>query len=134
METLLWGGFILIAGVLAIVVFRLLTVKRMVRNRHPMNVNDIHRNVANMVSLNTVDLVFRELGNAYSVDPRLIRPEDSLQHFFDLDSWDLGVGTEKLQQWLQNIGIEEIDTQPKTVLDLLILVESHLQSSHVSHP
>lgn len=131
MEAILLGVSILVA-VLAVIAFRLFAMRRIVQKRLPIDISDIHRTVADKVSLDTVKLVLLELGSAYSVDPRLVRPEDSLKRFFDLDSWDLGVGTEKLSQWLKSIGIEKIDAQPETVLDLLILVESRHKPSQSS--
>ncbi len=38
--------------------------------------------------------VFEKLGECYSIDPRLIRPDDPLKKFIDIDSWDIGLGTE----------------------------------------
>jgi hypothetical protein len=75
------------------------------------------------VSLDTFTRVFRALGEAYSLDPRLIRPDDSLKRLLDMDSWVLDAGTEKLNRWLNSIGVEDITVKPVTVLDLLLLVE-----------
>ena len=88
-----------------------------------MTFEEIHRSVAGKVALDTFTKVFHALGEAYSVDPRLIRPEDSLKKLLDADSWVLDAGTEKLNRWLTSIGIERISDQPSTVLDLLVLVE-----------
>lgn len=112
-----------------IIAFRFFAIRRIGLNRTPIALQEIHSSVANQVSLDTLTLVFRMLGDAYGVEPRLIRPEDSLKRFLDSDSWRLDIGTEKLNKWLQSIGIKEIDTQPATVLDLLILVESRQKSS-----
>lgn len=68
--------------------------------------------------------VYNTLSNAYSVNPKLIRPSDSLKKFFDIDSWDLDAGTEKMEEWLvKNLKIATPKKEIKTVLDLLILVE-----------
>lgn len=123
MNALLWGGLIAI-GIATVVAFRFYAVRRIDLNRTPIDLQEIHHSIADRVSLDTLKLVFRMLGDAYKIEPRLIRPEDSLRRFFDSDSWRLDVGTEKLNEWLQSIGVKEIDVQPKTVLDLLILVES----------
>ena len=88
-----------------------------------MTFDEIHRSVAGNVTLDTFTKVFHALGEAYSVDPRLIRPEDSLKKLLDADSWALDAGTEKLNRWLTSVGIEKVTDQPSTVLDLLVLVE-----------
>jgi hypothetical protein len=131
MNTVLWGGLIAI-GIAVVIAFRLVAIRRIGLNRTLIDFQVIHRAVANQVSLETLTLVFQMLGDAYGVEPRLIRPNDPLKRFLDADSWRLDVGTEKLNNWLQSIGIREIDVQPATVLDLLILVESRHKSSQLS--
>ena len=128
MDGIRWAGLFAI-GMVVIIAFRFFAIRRIGLNRTPIALQEIHSSVANQVSLDTLTLVFRMLGDAYGVEPRLIRPEDSLKRFLDSDSWRLDIGTEKLNKWLQSIGIKEIDTQPATVLDLLILVESRQKSS-----
>lgn len=69
--------------------------------------------------------VFKALGNSYSINPQLIRPTDSLKIFFDIDSWDLDVGREKMEEWIVKIlKIERPKKEIKTVIDLLILAET----------
>jgi len=46
-----------------------------------------------------------------------------------MDSWVLDAGTDKLNQWLIQIGIDESAKQPSTVLDLLLLVERKMRTS-----
>ena len=94
-----------------------------------MKLEEIHRSVANRVTVDTFVKVFDALGDAYSIDPRLIRPEDSLKKLLDADSWVLDAGTEKMNRWLTSVGIESVSRQPSTVLDLLLLVEQKLQNA-----
>ncbi|MCS6304870.1 MAG: hypothetical protein H8K07_14595 [Nitrospira sp.] len=125
---LLWGGLIAI-GIMAVITFRYFSIRRITFNRTPIDLQAIHRSIADKASLDTVKQVFHVLGDAYLVDPRLIRLDDSLRSFSNADSWQLDVGTEQLNKWLQSIGIKEIETQPNTVLDLLLLVESRNKPS-----
>lgn len=125
---LLWGGLLAI-GMLAVIAFRLFAIRRIGLNRTPVDLQEIHGTVADKVSLETFKLVYHMLGEAYKVEPQIIRPGDPLKRFFDSDSWTLDMGTERLNKWLQSIGIKEINAQPATVLDLLILVESRQKSS-----
>lgn len=128
MTVVLLGGLIA-TGIVAVIVFRLLAVRRLGRNRKPLDFQEIHHAVADQVSLDTLTLVFEMLGDAYGVEPRLIRPNDPLKHLFDSDSWTLDMGTEKLNKWLQSIGMAHVDAQPTTVLDLLLLVEARHKSN-----
>jgi hypothetical protein len=125
---LLWGGLIAI-GTMAVIAFRYFSIRRITLNRTPIDLQEIHRTVADKASFDTVKQVFQALGDAYSVDPGLIRPEDPLKYFSNADSWRLDAGTEQLNKWLQSIGIKEIGAQPKTVLDLLVLVETRHKPS-----
>lgn len=127
MDAIKWGSLFAI-GLVVIVAFRFFAIRRIGLNRSPLDLQEIHRPVASQVSLDTLTLVFQKLGDAYGVEPRLIRPDDSLKRFLDSDSWSLDIGTEKLNEWLQSIDVKEFDVQPKTVLDLLILVESRIKS------
>lgn len=125
---LLWGGLIAI-GTMAVIAFRYFSIRRITLNRTPIDLQEIHRTIADKASFDTVEQVFQALGEAYSVDPGLIRPEDPLRYFSNADSWRLDAGTEQLNKWLQSIGIKEIGAQPKTVLDLLVLVETRHKPS-----
>ncbi len=67
--------------------------------------------------------VLTNLGHGYGLDPNLIRPHDRLQPFYDLDSWSLGLGADRITKWLTEEGVTGIDTQPSTVLELIHLIE-----------
>lgn len=123
MNETLWILVIAVAAIL-VIGFRLLGRQRAVGGRTPIDLEDMHRGFSHQVSLSTFSQVFTALGEAYSVDPRLIRPEDSLNKLLDMDSWLLDAGTEKLNRWLNSIGIDQKAARPSTVLDLLLLVES----------
>ena len=65
--------------------------------------------------------VVNAIGVAYQIDPRLLRPSDSLKKLYGLDSWDLGEGTMQLNDWVkQNFGITRFEIEPKTIIDLLV--------------
>lgn len=98
--------------------------RRMVLMRHaPMELEKIHEIGAPAVRFSTFKSVYAALGAAYAIDPRTIRPQDSLRLFLDLDTWSLGMGTEKLEQWMASIGIQDLKQRPVTVLDLLMLAD-----------
>ena len=99
MNGTVWIVAIAVAAVL-VGAFTFLARRRAVGGRTPMNLEEIHRSVASNVTLDTFTKVFHALGEAYSVDQRLIRPEDSLKKLLDMDSWVLDAGTDKLNRWL----------------------------------
>jgi hypothetical protein len=97
------------------------------KGRKSIPLNDIYNNFIKDkgISYTTFTDVFKKLGECYSINPSRIRPTDNFKLFTDIDSWDLDAGTEKMEKWLlQIIGESKDITKIKTVLDLLILVES----------
>lgn len=120
---LLFACIVLIAGLL-VWLGRYTAMKKFVRGRRPLSVQEIHQTIAPGISLDTLAQVYDVLGTAYGVAPTLIRPGDSFKDFFDLDSWHLDTGTEKVNEWLESQAIQKPSGQLATVLDLLRLVES----------
>lgn len=120
---LLLAFIILIASAL-IWLGRYTSRQKFIKGRSPLSFEEIQSSMAPGISLNTLAPVFDVLGEAYGVDPRLIRPDDSFKSFFDLDSWTLDAGTEKINKWLTSQGIQKTNGQLVTVFDLLLLVES----------
>lgn len=122
MDTWLWIGLI---GVAAILVFgfRALARRKVSSGRVPVELREIHQSISDKVSFETMEQVYRAIGDAYSLDPRLVRPDDPLKRLLDMDSWALDAGTEKLNVWLRATGVEAERRQIPTILDLLVLVE-----------
>jgi len=101
--------------------------KQSFRDRKPMTFEEIYNAYVKNYDIRyeTFIEVFKALGNSYSVNPQLIRPTDHLKIFFDIDSWDLDAGTDKINDWLvKTLKIENPNKEIKTVSDLLILVET----------
>jgi hypothetical protein len=97
--------------------------KRFIRNRIPLSFEEIRRSSQVDVSTESLARVLRTLGDLYRVNPQLLRPNDELKDFFDLDSWSLGTGTEKLNKWLADEGFTDVSPGPTTILDLVLLLE-----------
>jgi hypothetical protein len=106
--------------------------RKVIKGRSPLSFEEIQRSMATGISLRTLGQVFDVLGEAYGIDPRLIRSNYSFKNFFDLDSWTLDAGTEKVNNWLTSQGVQKPNSQLITVLDLLLLVESG--RSGAAHP
>lgn len=86
------------------------------------------------VSTESLARVLETLGDIYRVNPQLLRPNDKLKDFFDLDSWSLGIGTEKLNKWLAEEGFTDVNPTPTTILDLVLLLEDRKLQSSTSLP
>lgn len=114
---LVLGGISVVAGL------RYLGRRKLVSRRKPEEITAIHARVSEEVSLDALRDVMQAVGQAYALDPALIRPEDSLEQFMNADSWSLDAGTEKLNQWLISNGLGEQPRHVRTVLELASLVE-----------
>jgi hypothetical protein len=118
-----------------IVAYRTLLRKQSFKGREPLTFEDIYRTVGEQhhIQFTTFAEVYKALGDCYAVDPRLIRPSDSLKKLFDIDSWDLGEGTYKMETWLAKTFGEIRGGNPmQTVLDLLVRAEANRQSPSAS--
>ena len=114
-----------------VIAYRTLLRKQSFKDREPLPLEDIYRTVGDQhhIQFNTFAEVYKALGDCYSVDPRLIRPSDSLKKLFDIDSWDLGEGTQRMEAWLAKAFGEIRSGNPmQTVLDLLVRAEANRQS------
>lgn len=113
----------LIASAVAVGGFRILGRRRMFRGRSSVSMSRIHAPVSHQVSLDALNDVLHALGQAYAVDPGLIRPDDALKAFMDTDSWILGEGTKKLSAWLAANGLGPERIRAETVSELALVVE-----------
>jgi hypothetical protein len=114
---------LIVAGVAAVLIFGYMHKRRLTMGREAIELMVIHGQVADQVSFEVLRDVLSQIGHAYSIDPRMIRPEDALERFSDTDSWMLDAGTERLNKWLIENGLEDSPTSAKTVLDLALLIQ-----------
>lgn len=125
------GGVLLlilmVAGIAVVSGLGYFSKRKLTSNRERMDVAAIHAHVSDEVSLEVFRDVLSKVGQAYSIDPKLIRPEDPLAEFLKADSWALDAGTEQLNRWLVENGVDEQPTSAVTVLDLARLLESRSQ-------
>lgn len=100
--------------------------KQYFRGREPMSLEKIYNSYIKKygIKYETFEKVYRKLGDSYSIDSQLIRPSDPMKMFFNIDSWDLDAGTEKIEEWLEKtLKMDVPKKEIKTVLDFLIYVE-----------
>lgn len=104
------GGAILVAGL------RVLSKRSFVNGRTPSSLEDLHASVKDRVSFEIFREVWTVLGDAYGVDPRLIRVTDTFAELSKADSWVLGKGEDQIMTWVGKRGLGQ---PPKlnTVLD-----------------
>jgi hypothetical protein len=77
------------------------------------------------VCYETFEQVLNLIGQAYTVDPKRLRPSDKLEKLYDLDSWELYAGTEKLSFWLEkSFDITSFETEPETIAELIKNINS----------
>lgn len=124
----LWMALI-VAGIAAVAGLGYLSRRKLTSNREPMDVEVLHAHISDEVGLDVLRDVLDNLGHAYRIDPKLIRPGDCLADLLKADSWLLDAGTESLNRWLVEKGVGEQSPAPVTVLDLARLLESGRQPS-----
>lgn len=93
-----------------------------------MPLEDIHGTVKDDVSFGVFSEVWAVLGNAYSVDPMLLRPTDTFQALGKVDSWTLGSGEDAIDDWLRKCGLG-VPPQLHTLLEFAKWVQSSRDSS-----
>lgn len=117
-----WLAITVIGGAALVAGFRALSKRSLFKGRSPSSLEELHAQVKDRVSLEVFREVWTALGEAYGVDPRLIRPTDTFAELGKADSWDLGKGEDQLATWVDKRGLER---PPKldTVSDLAAWVE-----------
>jgi hypothetical protein len=113
----LWLLVGLVAAIGAVLVFRALARRSVFRGRVAVTLTEVHASVKDQVSFEVFSEVWTEMGKAYGVDPRLIRPTDTFADLSKADSWALGKADDHLAKWLDSRGLGR-PPQLRTVLDL----------------
>jgi len=119
------GAFI-IAAVAVVTAARWLSKRNILSGRKPISLVEMYQQDATSigVSYEVFEKVLDVIGQAYRVDPRMLRLSDKLKALYDLDSWDLGEGTEELNERVaKDFGIVHFETEPKTIAELISEIE-----------
>lgn len=130
MSDALFFVILIAVSIWLIIIFRFISIKKLIGKRDHQSLDVIYEGIKNEVSFETFSEVFQSLGDSYSIDPRLLRIEDTLIQLQSLDSWSLGSGTEKMEKWLTDRGITKCDVKLTSVKDILLLVESNMKRSN----
>ncbi len=113
----------LVAAIVAVMVFRGLARRSVIRGRVAVPLTEVHASVKDQVSFEVFNEVWTEIGKAYGIDPRLIRPTDTFADLDKVDSWVLGKADDELARWLDERGLGR-PPQLRTVLDLATWMRS----------
>ena len=120
---------LILCGVAAVAFFGWVSRLHLVADRKPVDVGDLYLSVSSKVDIAALRAVMRGVGESYSINPELIRPEDPLSGFIKADSWLLGAGTERLNEWLADNGLDAHLASSLTVLELAQALEDSRRSS-----
>ena len=118
-----WLLALFVLGVAVVWFFRTRSRKSFLKEREPRQLTEIHSEVQDKVSSEVFNEVWSKIGEAFVIDPRLIRPDDTLKVLSTIDSWDLGKGEDVLCQWIEQ---EHLGKPPSltTVIDLARWVQT----------
>ena len=127
-----WLLGILVVVAVAVVVAALWIGKRnTLSGRNSISLADMYQQdmTATGTSLEVFEKVLNIVGQAYSIDPEKLRPSDELKTFYDLDSWGLGEGTERLNDRLvEEFGITKFEVEPESILELVVEVGKQIKA------
>jgi hypothetical protein len=121
------------AGIGLVLAFGFYSRRRLISNRRPIDTEVIHSNLSVEIDFYALRDTLNTLGKAFSIDPKLIRPDDYLSEYIRADSWNLGAGSERLDQWLIENKISVRLTSVSTVLDLAQILENSRQKQRSEH-
>ena len=96
--------------------------RRAFRQRKLRDLSEVYESEVRQrgVDRETFEDVMNAVAKCFSLDPRVIKPTDSLRAFKAMDSWYLWHGWDQLEDWLARRGAEAPpNPPPKTVLDLI---------------
>ena len=124
----LWLAVAVAVGIAAVVLSRSLARKRFAADRQPIPLEVLASQLDGDLSTDVVTEVWTAVGAAYGIDPKMIRPDDDLKRLAAIDSWDLGQGEDKLDEWLRTKNLEG-RPQIKTMKDLAVWIQSGRRSS-----
>jgi len=125
-------SIIIMISIIAFLIIKWLSKRRFFRGRYLVSLTELYQKnmIGTGVDCETFEKVFNIIGHAYRVDPRKLRPSDKLQVLYDLDTWDIGEGTEELNEQLaKEFGITEFEAEPNTISELMIEVKKQLRKN-----
>jgi len=121
------GGMLVAVSIIVITIMRWTIRCRVFRDRKPANIVEIYKkDVAKLnVSYDLFEKVISIVGQAFRVDPKLLRPSDKLRELYEADSWQLGEGIDQLNERIADeFGIVSFKKEPATVIELVLEIKN----------
>lgn len=109
---------VLVVSCVAVFAFRRNEVRKVIKDRQPQEIELMRERMNDDAEFSAFHDVVRAIGSNYAIDPRLIRPEDSLESLARIDAWSLGGGADNLSDWLAREGVTALSKSVVTVADL----------------
>ena len=124
-------GTLVLVAVAVIAATRWMSKRNTLSRRNSIRLADMYQQdmTATGANLEVFEKVLNLLGQAYDIDPGKLRSSDKLKTFYDLDSWDLGEGTERLNDRLvEEFGITKFEVEPESILELVVEVGKQIKA------
>jgi hypothetical protein len=114
---------ILLASLMAVLAFRAHAKRSSFGDRKRLPLEEIFELVRSEVSWTSFRSTWEQVGEAYGIDPRLLRPTDTFAQLAAIDSWRLDSGGDRVRRWLVDSGLRGREDF-KTLLDVAIAIEA----------
>lgn len=113
---IIWFVVIMVATA-AVLGFKIFARRSFGQARDPRPLSELYEQVKDEVSAEAFNEVWSKIGEVFSIDPRVLRPTDTLKSLSKIDSWELGEGEDALSSWLVT---KQLGKPPvlRTILDL----------------
>ena len=124
-------GILVVVAVAVAAAARWMSKRNTLSRRNSISLADMYQQdmTITSASLEVFEKVLNVLGQAYDIDPGKLRPSDKLKTFYDLDSWDLSEGTERLNNRLvEEFGITKFEVEPESILELVVEVGKQIKA------
>lgn len=124
MEFILFA-VILVLSIALIFLMHRVSKKRIAESRAPLDFMDMYSQANLTADYEIFSKVMDLIGQAFHVNPKLLRPADELKKLYDMDGWILDKGTEQLNMYLEKeFKITTFAEQPKTIAELIEAVRN----------
>lgn len=126
-----WIFAIILVGLVAVTGFEALARRSYLRIRKRVSLSEIHKTISGEVSRDVFEDVWLTVGSAYAIDPRVIAPTDSFAELGKFDSWKLGAGEDRIEDWIDSKNVGH-PVSLATVADLARWMQEAIDGQRVS--
>lgn len=122
--------FVAVMTISAVIMARWMGKRNFLRGRKPLSLTEIYMQdfAGTGVSYVIFEKVLELIAQSYHIDSRLLRTSDKLKSLYNLDSWDIGKGTEALNVRIEkDFGITHFEAEPKTIAEFIVAIEKRIK-------